>query len=764
MWSRSRLSRCQLQQGLSLPLFSSSSKLSYSLPYTYLSSSSKYSPYSAVLPLLNISNRTTIHNNQFNRKVFSTNAPLQPKEAEGVNVKDGTDDAIDRINKLRRLNAHTNVRIKRIIGEEDKSSHEVFKYELDFISRCKNVFYTQEGGYQHIKKSDLEKYFPYGPSGEVPEEFEHKEIASWMIRHPTKIVLKLLEEHEAAVNGTTANHEAGLRYPVNLPGLTDLTLWPGSNVEAYSYNNTNLIKNPDPTHNDMKVVMGKGSVQDSLIEELRKRRDVLPKKVMLVGDRGNGKSVILNQTVYHARKRGWIVFFVKSGWKQMNWGAFIEPCRDIIEGYDQELYSNPFMSAELLREFWAAHSSDLKDIPIQFPQDLEKYSKGLNELKEFYVRNAATYKKQFIEMREEFYTIHDTFEEEDEKDRPILNNLAHFNMATFELKTLNDLVLLGLANRDFSGLVVIDLVNELRNLNIPNKPVLFAVDEFNYFDMDSTFQYEGKIMNADTLCVPYAFKFLAPQKAKHEGWTVKNGMCIAANSSKYKMRKLTDYDTYRASVPLTIKVPTYSHVEFLAMVKCYQAHFIMDSVDNNEFHAFRMHVSNNPRWARKECLTFFLHQSGAVAGAVYKDILDNGGLVPPDRVPDKSILNEFSIQQAAGQEIEDSRILKSESYLVVQTTQAEDTLDKLGRPSAAAWQDVDKELEVSMDEEVAGDPLNEAASVEEFVRNVLNKYEEQDLYEFASDVFLKDADLVPPGEHDDEDEQFQDLAKQRKKN
>lgn len=36
-----------------------------------------------------------------------------------------------------------------------------------------------------------------------------------------------------------------------------------------------------------------------------------------VGERGVGKSVVLNQAVYYARKKGWLCIFVPQGWEQV---------------------------------------------------------------------------------------------------------------------------------------------------------------------------------------------------------------------------------------------------------------------------------------------------------------------------------------------------------------------------------------------------------------------------------------------------------------
>lgn len=83
-----------------------------------------------------------------------------------------------------------------------------------------------------------------------------------------------------------------------------------------------------------------------------------------------------------------------------------------------------------------------------------------------------------------------------------------------------------MALRDLSGSLFIDLVAELRALDDPSMPVLIAVDQYNTWEVDSAYAYNGRRIPAKQLCVPYALNFLSPKKADAANWSMKNGFCI----------------------------------------------------------------------------------------------------------------------------------------------------------------------------------------------------------------------------------------------
>lgn len=83
-----------------------------------------------------------------------------------------------------------------------------------------------------------------------------------------------------------------------------------------------------------------------------------------------------------------------------------------------------------------------------------------------------------------------------------------------------------MALRDLSGSLFIDLVNELKVLDRPDMPVLFAVDQYNNWEIASAYSYRGARIPAKQLAVPHALNFLSLKKAETADWKMANGMCI----------------------------------------------------------------------------------------------------------------------------------------------------------------------------------------------------------------------------------------------
>ena len=78
----------------------------------------------------------------------------------------------------------------------------------------------------------------------------------------------------------------------------------------------------------------------TVVEKLQKAKELAftrkaPKPILLHGSLGVGKSAILQQVVYWARKNGWIVFNVKSARKWVSSGGIIEKSKVMPGHWDQ---------------------------------------------------------------------------------------------------------------------------------------------------------------------------------------------------------------------------------------------------------------------------------------------------------------------------------------------------------------------------------------------------------------------------------------------
>lgn len=106
--------------------------------------------------------------------------------------------------------------------------------------------------------------------------------------------------------------------------------------------------------------------------------------------------------------------------------------------------------------------------------------------------------------------------------------------------------------------------------------MLFAVDEYNTWEAPSAFHYRMRSVIGKEICVPHALNFLGIKKADYESYTMKNGMCVGAASSRYPNGLKIQYEDTKSSIPLTIRVPVYSQVEMASCVSYYQSQNIID--------------------------------------------------------------------------------------------------------------------------------------------------------------------------------------------
>ena len=112
--------------------------------------------------------------------------------------------------------------------------------------------------------------------------------------------------------------------------------------------------------------------------------------------------------------------------------------------------------------------------------------------------------------------------------------------------------------------------------DLPDSPVLFAVDEYNTWEAPSAFHYRMKPVFGKEICVPHALNFLGVKKANSENYTMKNGLCVGSASSRYPDGLKIQYEDAKSSIPLVIRVPAYSQIEMASCVSYYQEQNIID--------------------------------------------------------------------------------------------------------------------------------------------------------------------------------------------
>jgi hypothetical protein len=655
-------------------------------------------------------------------------------------------------------------------------AHEKYGHKLDFTARCKDIYFTQEGAYQNISKEEMDKYLPEGACGEMDKEFEASGSLSWMIRDSTKLVYRIIDEFKNR-NGESIVPRRGLRETIKIPYFTDMQVkWPGSYMEVFSYSNRNLATVQDPIKKGkkdwQKIVRGPDSAVEKCLASIKeKNKNSIPNKVLLTGQRGVGKSAILSQAVFYARKNGYICLYIPSAWMQLNGGMFIEPIDELLPNLPEystpsspskRLFDNTFMSADILRGLYYAHHEDLKNINISEKNKdkiISKYSKTLNALRETYLNENMGNEDnvKYTDFRETYIGKVDTFRSEDILDAPIIDNKNIFDIKTHKLQTLNDLLLFGLAFRDYAGLIFIDIFDELQLYK--EKPILIAIDEMNTWDNPSVYRYDDNVMTYENFLLPNKLKFISPKKEFNKSYNFNdNTLCIGTTTLRYPVKKVEKYMNNTSSLPLAIKIPCYTDVEFLSSIKYYiSKRYIDNNLSDQHMLTYRMHCGSNPRFVRKNAGEFFNPISGEEAGEIYYKLVTNGGVIETDTIDEvmrNMNPNDAShdtepdilktIDQLATSEDEESEFSEDENDIKANNKEGESSDSE--EVDLDDMDDFDVDLTNLTDNEIK-------QKMQEYIYDSVDDYE--DLEKIGSEYLLNNYNIL--GFSDNNDEKYKEV-------
>lgn len=177
-----------------------------------------------------------------------------------------------------------------------------------------SVYDLRTGSYQEVDEQDIAKYFPEGLAGEATSEFQFSRKKRWMVRDSTKVLFRLIEETEKALNyvphnqtvdaaapaaenanGATASEGApkiegvGIHAAVNIPRLTGQREWDSSELKV-SYFGKELHSNAPVPATDFEgfvLTKGPGSPLENTIDALKAAaaadKKPLPDRIMLSG-------------------------------------------------------------------------------------------------------------------------------------------------------------------------------------------------------------------------------------------------------------------------------------------------------------------------------------------------------------------------------------------------------------------------------------------------------------------------------------------------
>ena len=273
------------------------------------------------------------------------------------------------------------------------------------------------------------------------------------------------------------------------------------------------------------------------------------------------------------------------------------------------LFDNVLMSAEALRQFWLAHSSDLRGIPLRYNEEIEPFMAAVAKEKDRIRRTRAVPGRShlgYLQVRAIADEM-DNFPEQDALDVPMLGNM---DIDKFELNSIEDLLLLGLCVRRMAGVVFMQLVRELRAVDA--RHVLIAVDQYNTWEGPSVYRYGSREVLGWDLCVPRSLRMLRKSKSETAAsWNMRNGFAVAAVSGKHTgegggIPVQERYLDSLSSLPLAIRVPDYNQVEFVAALQYYTsvrrtAHLVTLS----QLLAYRTMCASNPRQLRLNAVEYF---------------------------------------------------------------------------------------------------------------------------------------------------------------
>lgn len=192
---------------------------------------------------------------------------------------------------------------------------ELAKFYPEYFASKSNqsVYDMRTGSYQDVDEQDIAKYFPEGLAGEATSEFQFSRKKRWMVRDSTKVLFRLIEETEKALNyvphvqkadaevpvADNANGAAsegvpkiegvGIHEAVNIPRLTGLREWDNSELKVTYFGKELYSNTPVPATDFEGFVLtkGRGSPLENTIDALKAAaaadKKPLPDRIMLSG-------------------------------------------------------------------------------------------------------------------------------------------------------------------------------------------------------------------------------------------------------------------------------------------------------------------------------------------------------------------------------------------------------------------------------------------------------------------------------------------------
>jgi len=318
----------------------------------------------------------------------------------------------------------------------------------------------------------------------------------------------------------------------------------------------------------------------------------------------------------------------------------------------EQVFDNIFQSAVALRGLYRAHSAELKSIPLTYSNSNDNtahYTSLKNQINNVQVTGDVgtagaedvfnsidafeLVRAQFLASQEkamsapgranfnfmqirELVEGEDNFREQDALDSDILLNSngsasgeggkKGFDMTTFQFKTLEDLLLFGIAVRSTAGSAFMHIIEELKR--VKSHKVMIAVDQYNTFDAPSSYSWNMKRILGRDLCVPRALYGIDKKRSVTDnGFTLANGMMICATSHTHEEGHAIHYYNAIKSIPLAIRLPSYNQVEYFSFMRYFAStpSKLTEFVPLSQLLTYRTLCNSNPYEVRLNCFLYF---------------------------------------------------------------------------------------------------------------------------------------------------------------
>ena len=448
--------------------------------------------------------------------------------------------------------------------------------------------WAQAGRYYDLgNKDEINKIFPQGVAGDIPQEWSVTGINSCLIRPLGVQMIKHLESWRQSYGRKLAKD-----------GKKVLDIDPSKPFTPISMNppvtrDNALFATTPASKSKSKNKSPSPPKTEATSEALPLWTKFHPVRV-LVGPQGSGKSTLLNYNVHYARSNNWIVLFIQDSYELMNMGKVLVPSKrreGMVDQHD--------MALKILKEFSAATDSLLAQVPQRgsyakhryLPAKLDKtVSAERSKLRDEEEAEKSRLKAQADAAGRAWDPS--TFKSvyEDESDTKI-------DRTTF---TLKDMVNWGIAHPSSATDTLLDVLKELKQ--VTEFPVMIAIDGINELYGPSPYPEagSGELLPPSRLSIPAALQCLGSEGFKPES-ALKRGLWLTNVSFKHSQNMNEMFNNVSVRGRLRVPVPSLSRQEIYSTLNYFvktNSFLMLDgvkTVDPFLVEYYRMLTDGNPK-------------------------------------------------------------------------------------------------------------------------------------------------------------------------